>query len=338
MKYTDYSVHEFVLDEYFQQWVLNPTAESSRFWEQWLSQYPEKQATVAEARRLVRLIRFNEYPFPQQDAEKIWNKLEVAAMEQKLGKQKKSNPQLLYRNTWFKVAASIVLVMAFALIWWSQSSTSLQYTTAYGETKEVILPDRSVVTLNANSTLTLDQDWNDNTPREVWVDGEAFFEITEQPGKGNAEFTVHSGELDVRVLGTSFNVNNRRGKTSIMLHTGKVQVHLPEGNEEVVMQPGELVEYNRYDQTLLKSPANPQLHSAWKEGEWIFEKTPLYEVANVIQDNYGREVVITDDALKHQEFTGGFPSDNLEIILQSIEVLYDVQIRQQDTQIIINRK
>ena len=338
MKYDDYSVREFVLDEYFQQWVKDPTPESVRFWKQWLAQYPEKEAVVAEARQLVNLIRFQDYPFPKQDFDQVWKKLEVAAMEQNLGHRKNLRTPPIYRRSWFKIAASLALLIAGMTAWWLLPSQGKQYMTAYGETRRVVLPDHSVVTLNANSSLKLNGVWNANTRREVWVEGEAFFDITQQPGKGNAEFVVHSRELDVLVLGTSFNVNNRRGKTSVMLHSGKVRIHLPQGQEQVVMQPGELVEYNRYDRTLLKSPANSQLYSAWKEGEWIFEQAPLYEVANVIQDNYGHEVVIVDETLKYREFTGGFPSNNLEIILQSIAALYDVDVAQENNRIIINRK
>lgn len=85
------------------------------------------------------------------------------------------------------------------------------YATQYGEQRVVELPDHSVVSLNANSTLRFRNDWSQaNTLREVWLDGEAFFSVQKQEGAaGPAKFIVHTNDLDVEVLGTRFNVSNR---------------------------------------------------------------------------------------------------------------------------------
>lgn len=112
--------------------------------------------------------------------------------------------------------------------------------TAYGKTERITLPDQSVVLLNANSVLSYNDKWTDNKTREVWLAGEAYFEVKKSDARGNAKFVVHTDQLSVEVLGTEFNVNNRRGKTQVVLNAGKVRLTSDTTLEkEIIMAPGE---------------------------------------------------------------------------------------------------
>src|SRR6185437_3682694 len=109
------------------------------------------------------------------------------------------------------VAASLTAV-AFG-IWWIGARTGhLQYSeirTGYGEIKSVLLPDSSVVTLNANSKLRIPEQWTEASGRQVWLEGEAYFAVQKKAATAE-KFVVHTTEVDVEVLGTKFNVNARR--------------------------------------------------------------------------------------------------------------------------------
>src|SRR5690606_15777064 len=117
----------------------------------------------------------------------------------------------------------------------NQSSSWLQCTTGYGETRKINLPDGSLVVLNANSELKYESNWQQAPMREVWLQGEAFFEVVKTTEE--KQFIVHTGSLDVEVLGTQFNVHNRHQKVQVVLSSGKVKLQPLERQESLLMNP-----------------------------------------------------------------------------------------------------
>ncbi|MBK8505327.1 MAG: FecR domain-containing protein [Saprospiraceae bacterium] len=94
------------------------------------------------------------------------------------------------------------------------------YTAGFGERQKIVLPDGSAVDLNANSSLRLGSQWVEGI-QEVWLEGEAYFEVEKNLSKG-VKFTVHTNGPDVEVVGTHFNVDSRKEETRIYLEEGKV--------------------------------------------------------------------------------------------------------------------
>jgi transmembrane sensor len=130
---------------------------------------------------------------------------------------------------WLKivaVAASAVLIVATG-VWYFTSNTadSNLYKTGFAQTKKITLPDGSKVTLNANSELKLSADWSVKGDRQVWLDGEAYFEV-EKKSATHQKFIVHTKDIDVEVLGTKFNVNTRHQKAVVSLEEGKIKLSL----------------------------------------------------------------------------------------------------------------
>src|SRR5579872_616700 len=123
------------------------------------------------------------------------------------------------RLTRVLVVAASLTAIAFG-IWWIGARTGhLQYSeirTGYGEIKSVLLPDSSVVTLNANSTMRIPEQWTEASGRQVWLEGEAYFQVQKKPATAE-KFVVHTKEVDVEVLGTKFNVNARRERAVVSL-------------------------------------------------------------------------------------------------------------------------
>jgi ferric-dicitrate binding protein FerR (iron transport regulator) len=147
----------------------------------------------------------------------------------------------------------VLLIAAGLGVWSYLRAGENAHTTHYGETARIKLPDGSMVVLNAHSTLTYN-DWSEGQTREVWLNGEAFFEVQKKhDATGRVKFVVHTGDLNVEVLGTRFNVSNRGLRTQIVLEEGKVRLRYEQETEKVIdMQPGELVEYVNAD----TKPAN----------------------------------------------------------------------------------
>ena len=246
---------------------------------------------------------------------------------------------------WLRVAASFtgLLMMATITYYFLSDTDASLHTTGYGETATIILPDRSVVTLNANSSLEYITHWGQQTPREVWLEGEAFFhvrkieqnEVTTLPSR----FVVHTSQVDVEVLGTQFNVNERHGRTTVVLNSGKVKLnsHLSQ-DEELVMAPGEYVELSAANKQFIKRVVDPEIYSSWKDKKLILDNTTLREIARIIEDYYGLEVMFEDAGVAEKALTGSIPTNDLDTFLTVLSASIDVQVKREGNTLMIKNK
>lgn len=241
---------------------------------------------------------------------------------------------------WYGIAAvwiGLLIVSTAYFIYRAQQPEWVTYQTAYGKVENIILPDGSSVTLNANSHLKYAAAWEENSHREVWLDGEAYFSVVHTAN--DQKFLVQTADLNVEVLGTEFNVNNRRGDTEVVLHTGKVKLDLTHNKEtpEVVMQPGELVAYSAANQQITKKIVDPQQYSSWCKQELMLNNTSLTQIARVLEDYYGFEVNIPDD-LKDIKLsaTAQLSLKDTDVILTAIAEIYGIKVEKNGNQIIFS--
>ncbi|SDJ90402.1 ferric-dicitrate binding protein FerR, regulates iron transport through sigma-19 [Catalinimonas alkaloidigena] len=240
---------------------------------------------------------------------------------------------------YYRVAAAVgTLLVAGAALYLLYGRPSTQrWATAYGETRELWLPDSSHVILNANSSLRYATDWQAGTTREVYLEGEAFFEVRKQPNPaGGVKFVVHTDEVEVEVLGTRFDVWKRQQKTQVMLQEGRIRLRIEKRPEEIVMQPGELVEVSRDARQVVQRMVNPQEYGSWKDRQLIFHERPLADIMAKIEELYGTQVVA--DADLHQiRLTGTFPTDNLEALLELLSASTGLQVTRENQAIRLHR-
>jgi ferric-dicitrate binding protein FerR (iron transport regulator) len=148
-------------------------------------------------------------PAGTRSKEDIWAKIDTAIDED-------TNTAIKILWPWYAAAASIVLVLGF--IFFYQQPDAVEIATTNNEMKSVELADGSVVTLNARSTLTYQND----DPRKIHLDGEAFFEVA----KGG-DFVITTSQGTVSVLGTSFTVLDRGADYQVRCKTGRVRIDIP---------------------------------------------------------------------------------------------------------------
>jgi transmembrane sensor len=232
------------------------------------------------------------------------------------------------------VAASVVLLISAALYLYSDHLFYNIYATSYGMTQNILLDDGSEVTLNANSTLKVPRNLSEDKVREVWLDGEAFFSVTKRPDK--VRFMVHTENISVEVLGTKFNVNNRRGATEVVLDEGSVKLTSSEADQisPVIMKPGDYVVLHKTDTSFKKMAVKPEKYTAWQANKLIFEDTPLREVAEKIEDYYGVKIRIDNKQLGSRQVTGTLPNNDLGVVLKSLSMSHDLEIVRQTDYII----
>jgi len=336
-KYQKFSAEEMALDPFFIKWVTHPNEESNNFWVQWIENNPGHHQKLTKAQQIVRTVRFRTYQAPTSAKDKIWHELEAST--NKAYTNKKS---YMLARWYYPVAASIalLLVAGYFLIQ-NTEAEQINYTTAFGETLEVTLPDGTWVQLNGNSSLQVPAIWPKKGKREVWLEGEAFFHVNkaqEQATSGLRDFLVHTHEVQISVKGTEFNVRQRRKTTEVVLQSGKVEVALPHQDKQITMQPGDMVAYASEQNGFQISQVDPTLYTSWKENQLVFEQESVQEIAHVLEDTYGYAVEISSDSLRNELFSGSTPTDNLEVLLLSLEATLQVAIQQRNDSIFINKK
>ena len=239
------------------------------------------------------------------------------------------------RRSWnWQIAASISVLMGFLALWIVKEGQSqyLEIKTDRFKEKIVVLPDGSRVTLNRNSVFSYPEKWN-GTIRDVrLISGEAFFEV--KKNKQYPSFVVHTPDgLDINVLGTEFNVLNKKGDTRIYLQNGKVKIKTQ--NQEVFLEPGQLASFNGPADSLTVKPASGELWLAWKNDMFYFDDARLSDISLVLEEYYHRQVIIKNESLTSLRFTGKISRNNIDMVLRILSRTLNVEITQHNEQIII---
>ncbi len=187
--------------------------------------------------------------------------------------------------------------------------------TGKSERTKVILPDSTVVWLNACSSISYDQDFGNET-RKVDLKGEAFFEVRHNTGK---PFLVHADDLTYRVTGTSFNVYSFDNDNIASLVLVEGSVLLEYGDYVTKIAPGELVEFDKTARKIYRKQTDTAFYTGWRFGELAFEKMKFEELAQRLERNFNVVFKIQNEKVKKQSFGGTFRHyDSLETILQVI--------------------
>lgn len=239
-------------------------------------------------------------------------------------------------NLAIQAAAIVVLSLIFSGIYNSLNNnqnksfadnSSLQIyqeiKAAYGTQAKVELSDGTKVFLNSGSKLRFPQTFANQQQRTVFLDGEGYFEVTknkEQP------FIVQANRLNIRVLGTKFNIDayTDNASISVALVEGSVMLQGNAGNlnkDLMELKPNQVATLNPTDQTLSKTYV-PDLYkyTAWINGRIVFFGDPIQTVVKKLEKWYNVEIVIADKKLEDYRFTATFIDEPLEQILNILSI------------------
>ncbi len=337
-KYKDYSVEDFLEDKDFQRWVKTPNKNNRLFWEHYITRYPEQKETIFRARVL--LLEMKHY-FGQsaKDASEIQTHLQEV-LEFSERDQAEISIQGK-KSSWRKphiwaIAASLLLLLGlFSWIWINQEYGKQHFATGYGEWKTVDLPDGSLVKLNANSELIVKRKWAPGNDRQVWLKGEAFFEVKKKIVSG-AKFQVVTEDLKVEVLGTSFNVNKRGQRTEVFLSEGSIRLELP-GHQEKWLNPGDFIAYSGEDKAILeqRKEVEPDTHTSWKDGVLILKDRLGAEIFKKIEEIYGVKVQVENTEILREVKAVSLPMDKLEVSIPLLEGNFNVEITREGNLLIV---
>jgi len=213
-----------------------------------------------------------------------------------------------------RVAAAVAVLMVGSYFY--VNSLDENIATQYAESKQITLPDNSEVVLNADSRITYsERKWD--ADRNITLNGEAFFKVA----KGK-RFTVATETGTVTVLGTQFNVENRKGFFEVTCFEGLVSVSyngketkLPAGNSFIAIN-GKIV--------TAKTPNMTQ--PSWLSDESSFKSIPLKYVLDEFQRQHNI-LVETNNIDTNQLFTGTFSNTNADLALKSISMPSQIKFK-----------
>lgn len=255
-------------------------------------------------------------PFPSK--EESWNRLMLRIEAEAPVRQKSSWKRFLA-----PVAAGLAITIGLFVF---NDSAPTQIETLASQVETVRLPDGSVVTLGAMSSLSYDAD-DFLSSRTLELDGEAFFQVQ----KGS-RFQVQTDQGTIAVLGTSFNILDRKELLEVSCETGKVSV--TDDNGSVILTPGKATD-NKAGQ--LSDPYASSGAQDWIKGLFDFQEDDLSFVFDEIERQFG--VSIQRPQMDGMLFTGEFDSSDLEtaltVICQPMGMEYQVN---DNSQIVVTLK
>jgi ferric-dicitrate binding protein FerR (iron transport regulator) len=248
-----------------------------------------------------------------------------------------SRKSIFYRPLLYKVAATVLLFVAVSLWWYSSLNRIHEIRTGFGEQRTIVLPDQSNVVLNGNSVLRYTSNWDENSSREVWIEGEGFFSVVHT--KNHQKFVVHGvSQLSVEVLGTKFNIKTRQAASEVMLAEGKVKLELGgvDNTQALFLEPGELATVR--NKVLSAQRVNEQRYTSWVENKLFFERTPLRDLAILLEDTYGLTVTFTEPELDKRELSGEISAATEDEILFAISETLNLKVERVGQSVSISSK
>ena len=225
------------------------------------------------------------------------------------------NRRLYLTRTFAAAAAVVLLCLSVWAAYLYMQPVSIQTVTTLAETRTILLPDGTSVTLNHYSSLSYPKQFKSDN-REVELSGEAYFEVSKSK---KHPFIVQTETIDVQVLGTHFNVDaypdNPDVKTTLL--TGSVAVSNKNNSVHMVLKPNEVAIYNKVEQKLTRKVLeNAGDEVSWRHGEFIFDDLPLQEIARELSNSFGTTIHIADSTLRNYRVTARFRNgEDLETIL-----------------------
>lgn len=288
------------------------------------------------------------------------------------------------KRKYLKRSMSILAVLAvgyFTYTLWNSSSTTKtlaktnadksEVSTKYGSRTKLQLPDGTQVWLNSGSKLSYDKTYG-NGLREVVLSGEAFFDVVKNPAH---PFVIHTNTIDIKVLGTAFNVKSFPGEknTETSLIRGSIEVTFRNRpSEKIILKPNEkLITANEDAPSREPSPVavgdhkiqsapvkahSPQepivmvshltytnidstvVETSWMENKLIFRSETFEDLAIRMERWYGVKIRFADDAIKPKKVNGIFENETIQQALQALQLVTAFNYKMNKNEIVISSK
>lgn len=209
----------------------------------------------------------------------------------------------------------------------------------YSKRFEIELSDGTVVHLNSGTTMKFPVHFPENASlREVEIIGEAFFEVAHNEDQS---FIVHAGDLDVRVLGTKFNLSTypEDDRTDVVLVDGSVSLDTKNENLEIVdeqiLKPGYKASFEKSDKSISMSMVPTSIYTSWINGELVFRDMKFNDILLKLERKYNVVIRNSNAVLARERFNASFGDVPLKTVLNYFEAIYNIEISMENDIVLI---
>jgi transmembrane sensor len=340
-----YNLEDFLTDDDFRGWVKSRQPRNDFFWAKLRSEYPEKALLMDQAAELILTWEKQPSELTHEELDHEVNRI----LNDSVRTLPKRDASIIRLRWWYAAAAVLVLVGLGWLVsgngsFRKSNYTYKQYVAASAvPLKEIVnsgntpmkvsLPDGSEVRLMPAAAVSYAQAFVHNHKREVYLSGEAFFEV--QKDKANP-FFVYANDLVTRVVGTSFTIKSSAERVEVIVRTGKVAVmqakdlNLDKPGIEMLLTPNQQVVFTSEKAVLSRGiTENPvAIARPVVEPNFTFDNQPVGEVFRLMQETYGIPIVYDSTRLENCYLRVALRDepffDKLGIICSTIEASYQV--------------
>jgi transmembrane sensor len=238
-----------------------------------------------------------------------------------------------------------------------------EVSTKYGSKTKLVLPDGTQVWLNSGSRLTYDKNYG-NSLREVVLSGEAYFDVVKNP---NLPFVIHASKINIKVLGTAFNVRSYPEEKNIetSLVRGSIEVTFRDRpSEKIILKPNEklVIANEEVIPNVARAPKSitgpgsimpepivaishltyqPQdstvVETSWMEGKLIFRSESFEELSVRMERWFGISIRFANNEFKDKKFTGIFENESIEQALTALQLTADFKYTINKKEVYITR-
>lgn len=193
-----------------------------------------------------------------------------------------------------------------------------ELTVPKAETRELLLPDNTLLVLNAGSRVTWPETFTGNE-RRIFLDGEVVAHVAKDPEK---PFIIQSGDVNVRVHGTTFDLKSYRDATmmEVVLMEGSVSMDIPaaEGRREIRLTPGDIAQFDREAGDVSLGRVSPEGFKTFSDNRsFSFINIPLEDIAADLERSFGTPIVVADAKVASKRFLAFFTNgEDLDEILK----------------------
>lgn len=345
MKHFGEDTWEFIRDDHFIQWVLFPDAENTAWWNQWIADHPERLAVLEKARSMV--LAFGKIPQPAVE-ESMLEEL-YASLDQRIQEERPApehgSVKHVSRSRWWWAAAAVVAGIAMVSIYLKNNKTNAiaSRLNSHMEDQQLIrvnttdvsqiawLTDGSSVVLKAGASIKHDA-FLQNAKREVYLKGDAFFDIAKDAAR---PFLVYTKDIGIRVLGTSFNVSEDNGNLIVSVKTGKIAVYQLTGNKQKAYEvtPNHQIRFNARTAAFVTDSLNNHelaaVQPAVEVPPFSFENTPVTDIFTAMETAYSIKINASETVFGKCMLTTSLTNESFEnklkIICAAINASYTIR-------------
>lgn len=342
---------DLILNESFREFVEDTNPESTKIWNEWIADHPDKKKEIENAANVLKaLLNRQKANVPTDKKVALANLLKLIDEE----KPETTRTIMNFNSIWVKIAAVSLLIVGLSSLLNVFRTKSIdtrdlafnEIIVPLGEKAQIVLSDGSHVWINSDSKLRYPVQFGDSS-REVTLEGEAFFDVVKKNGK---TFVVNTHDVKVNVLGTAFNVRCYPGdkNTQTTVVRGAVKVEDVHGNKQsMIIKPNEMAtltekapDAKQVSQlpSFTVNKVDPNNLVSWKDQLLVFAGESFEDLTIKMERWYNVKIKIDNEELKSERYRGRFVhNETVYQVLEAIKITTPITFRVEKDTIIISK-